>query len=227
MSTILYFAAILLCIISLLLSFIVKKTFRKQSRFEVRSQMSGAETAAAILRLQGIFDVRIAEVGGELNDHYDPKGKVIALSSEVFQKSSIAAVAVAAHECGHAVQDRQGYFPAQLRSAIVPAANFGSRFGIILFSVGILLSYFVRSTLVMDIGILLFSFAVLFELVTLPVELNASRRAMNILKKQGFLTGSELSGARKMLFAAAMTYVAASAQSVVQLLRLLAVRDRK
>ena len=180
--------------------------------------MTGAEAASQILRGAGIYDVMVQHVSGELTDHFDPRSKVLRLSDSVYGSSSVAAIGVAAHECGHAMQHNEEYFPLKLRSAIVPVANFGSKAGIPIIIAGVIFSYFQP---LITIGILLFSLSVAFQLVTLPVEFDASRRALATLKTSGMLGEQELEGSRKVLSAAALTYVAAAASSILQLLRLI------
>lgn len=211
----------LLLIIGMLLSMAasakVKGTFAKYSRVRSASGMTGAEAAQRILRTAGITDVTVVPISGSLTDHYDPRTKKLGLSEDVFNKSSLAAVGVAAHECGHAIQHATNYAPLNLRSAIVPVANIGSTLSWPLFLAGLIFS--IRPLL--TVGILLFSLAVLFQLVTLPVEFNASSRALKILGSTGILGDQEVDGARKVLSAAALTYVAALAASILQLLRLI------
>lgn len=178
--------------------------------------MTGAETAQRILRSAGITDVQVVPVQGSLTDHYDPRSKRVCLSQDIYGQTSLAAVGVAAHECGHAIQHAVNYAPLTIRSAIVPAANLGANLSWPLFLAGLIFS--IRPLL--TIGILLFSLAVLFQLVTLPVEINASSRALKMLGSTGILGQDETSGARKVLTAAALTYVAALAASILQLLRL-------
>ena len=182
-----------------------------------RCGMTGEEAARQLLRSQGIYDVTIRRVRGNLTDHYDPRTKTVNLSDSVYGSTSIAAIGVAAHECGHAMQDAQGYAPLRFRSALVPAANFGAQLSWPLIIIGLLLG---GSSLV-SLGILLFSLAVLFQLVTLPVEYNASHRAVTLLDSIGILQGQEVGQTRSVLNAAALTYVAAAAASILQLLRLL------
>lgn len=195
----------------------VNSTYRKYERVRCASGMTGAEAAARILNYSGIHDVRIERVSGNLTDHYDPKNKVLRLSDSTYASTSVAALGVAAHECGHAVQHQKGYGPLKLRSALVPAANIGSRLGIPLILLGVLLG--LHSTLV-QLGIWVFALAVLFQLVTLPVEFNASSRALVMLQDYGITGGQETEYCKKVLGAAALTYVAAAASSILQLLRL-------
>ena len=189
------------------------------------SGITGAEAAQRILRAAGITDVQVVPIRGSLTDHYDPRTKTVSLSEDIYGRNSLAAVGVAAHECGHAIQDAINYAPLNIRSAIVPAANIGSQLSWPLFIAGLIFSIRPLVTL----GIVLFSLAVLFQLVTLPVEVNASSRALKMLESTGILGTDEKKGARKVLTAAALTYVAALAASILQLLRLIILaggRDR-
>lgn len=193
----------------------VSGSFKKYSRVFNRRRLTGAQAAEAVLRAHGVYDVRITSTFGELTDHYDPRDNTIYLSQPVYSAATVAAVGVAAHEAGHAVQYAVGYGPIRLRSAIVPLTNLGSRCSFILLFIGMLL----YSQSLFLVGILLFSLTTFFQLVTLPVEFNASRRALETIEGQGLLDGEELSGARKVLRAAALTYVAALLMSALQLLR--------
>lgn len=210
---------VLLLIPVLILSFWaqvqVSGNFKKYSRASNRRRLTGAQAAEAVLRAHGVYDVRITATRGELTDHYDPRDNTIYLSQPVYGAATVAAVGVAAHEAGHAVQYAVGYAPIRLRSAIVPLTNLGSRCSFILLFIGMLL----YSQSLFLVGILLFSLTTFFQLVTLPVEFNASRRALETIEGQGLLDGEELSGARKVLRAAALTYVAALLMSALQLLR--------
>lgn len=198
----------------------VRSTYAKYGRVRSHSGLTGREAAERILRSAGIYDVRIEHVSGNLTDHFDPKNRVLRLSDATYQSASVAAVGVAAHECGHAIQHSRGYAPLKLRSAIVPVANFGSAIAWPLILLGVLFNS--RSSyLLIQIGILAFSFAVLFQLVTLPVEFNASRRAVQILGDSGMLLPDELSMTKKVLRAAALTYVAGAASAILQLLRII------
>ncbi|NLL72213.1 MAG: zinc metallopeptidase [Clostridiales bacterium] len=205
-------------ILSLAASARVKSTFGKYSRVRSASGLSGAEAAERILHRNGIFDVKIEHVQGQLTDHYDPRKKVLRLSDSVYGSNSIAAIGVAAHECGHAIQDQRSYTPLKIRSALVPVVNFGSTISWPLILIGLLLT---GSQTLIDIGIILFSTAVVFQLVTLPVEFNASRRAIENLGGAGILYGDEINHSKKVLTAAALTYVAAAAATILQLLRLI------
>ena len=200
----------------------MKTTFAKYSRVPSRTGMTGQEVARRILMANGIFDVSVEPVAGQLTDHYDPRSKVVKLSEVIYNSTSVAAIGVAAHECGHAIQDNQEYLPLRLRSAIVPVANIGSTLSWPMILIGILLwnagSYIGYS--LVSVGILLFSLAVLFQVVTLPVEFDASRRALQQLNVTGILPADEEKQARSVLSAAALTYVAAAAASMLQLLRL-------
>ena len=205
----------------------VNSTFARYSRVRNFSGMTGAEAARRLLNAQGIYDVTVQPVSGKLTDHYDPRTKVVKLSDSVYNATSVAAIGVAAHECGHAMQHNEGYGPLRFRSALVPVANFGSQLSWPMILLGILFGG-LGSPLV-QVGILMFSLAVLFQLVTLPVEFNASSRAVCLLDSQGILSGEEVDGTRKVLKAAALTYVAAAAGSILQLLRLVILfggRDR-
>ena len=204
-------------ILSLIASGRVKSTYAQYSRVRSMCGLTGAMAARKVLELSGIYDVRIEHISGELTDHYDPRSKVLRLSDSTYNSNSVAAVCVAAHECGHAVQHQCGYGPLVLRSTLVPAANFGSTLAWPVFLMGLILSMRPLLTL----GIVLFSLAVLFQLITLPVEFNASSRALKILEDGHILGDMELAGGRKVLRAAAMTYVASLAASVLQLLRLI------
>ncbi len=208
---------------SLWAQFRVKSTFRKYSRSLNRSGMTGAEVAEMVLRQNGVRDVRVERVRGSLTDHYDPRSKVIRLSDDVYASPTVAAAGVAAHEAGHAVQYARGYFPVKVRMAIIPVTNFASRFATPL----LILGFFLDISGLVWLGILAFSFSVLFQLITLPCEFNASRRAMAAIEDSGRFVHEDLYGARKTLTAAAMTYVAAMAVSLVYLLRYIALANRR
>ena len=193
----------------------VSGSFNKYSRVSNRRRLTGAQAAEAVLRAHGVYDVAITSTPGRLTDHYDPRDNTIYLSQAVYAAPTVAAVGVAAHEAGHAVQYAVSYAPVRLRSAIVPITNLGSRCSMILLFAGLLL----YSQSLFLVGILLFSLTTVFQLVTLPVEFNASRRALETIEGQGLLDGEELAGARKVLRAAALTYVAALLMSALHLLR--------
>lgn len=212
-----YVLIILAFLISALVSAKMNATFSKYSKVRSYCGMTGAQAAQRILSSAGIYDVRIEHVSGKLTDHYDPSNKVLRLSDAVYGNTSIAAIGVAAHECGHAVQHARNYVPFSVRSAIVPVANFGSQLSWPLFLAGLIFSF--RPLLM--IGILLFCAALLFQIVTLPVEFNASARALRMLDETGIMGRQEIRGTKKVLRAAAMTYVAAVIGSLLQLLRLL------
>ncbi len=204
----------------------MKSTFNKYSRIRSMSGMTGAEAAQRILHHAGIYDVQVQHVAGNLTDHYDPKNKVLRLSDTTYGSASVAAVGVAAHECGHAMQHNQGYAPLSFRSALVPAANIGSQIAWPLILIGLLFNSSTSYYLI-QLGVWAFSLAVLFQFVTLPVEYNASRRALAVLSETGMLAQDEVGGARKVLRAAALTYVAGAASAALQLLRLLLIANNR
>lgn len=214
-----YILVIIGAVICMIASARVKTTYNKYASYRSMSGMTGAEAAQRILNSAGIYDVRIQHVSGNLTDHYNPANKTLNLSDSVYGSSSVAAVGVAAHECGHAIQHQQGYVPLKVRSALVPAANFGSSLAWPLIILGL---FFTSNTgdVLIHVGILLFSLAVLFQLVTLPVEFNASGRAVKILGETGILSSEELPYTKKVLGAAALTYVASAASAILQLLRI-------
>ncbi|MCH5259667.1 MAG: zinc metallopeptidase [Lachnospiraceae bacterium] len=213
-----YLLVLIGAVLCILAQLRVKSTYKKYSRVRSRSGMTGAQAAQRILQLSGIYDVRIEHVSGELTDHYDPSKKVLRLSNAVYGSDSIAAIGVAAHECGHAVQHNKGYAPLTFRTALVPVANIGSWAGIPIILLGAVLG---MNQMLIQIGIWVFALAVLFQIVTLPVEFNASGRALAMLGNYGMLAQDETSGCRKVLSAAALTYVAAAAAAILQLLRLI------
>ncbi|MBL4930825.1 MULTISPECIES: zinc metallopeptidase [Clostridium] len=200
----------------------VSSTFNKYSRVRSFNGLTGAEVARSILDSAGLFDVSIEQVRGSLTDHYNPRTKVLALSEDVYSSTSVAAIGVAAHEVGHAIQHNEKYAPLLIRNAIVPVANFGNYFSWILILIGI----FFAATNLMYLGIVFFLAVVIFQLITLPVEFDASRRAIVQLEGRNLLIGDEINGAKKVLKAAAMTYVAAAANAILQLIRLLAIVSR-
>ena len=218
-----YLVIVLPCLIlSMWASSSVNSTFKKYSKINSIRRLTGAEAAQRVLAANGVRGVRIERVSGNLTDHYDPKTNVIRLSDSVHSSTSVAAIGVAAHEAGHAVQYAQGYAPIKLRAAIIPITNIGSKIAMPLILAGILFSFFgsFSSTLVY-LGIAAFSLSLVFQLVTLPVEFNASRRAIETIESSGLLTAEEQQGAKKTLKAAAMTYVAATAVALAQLVRLI------
>ncbi len=215
-----YFLVIIGALICMIASARVKATFNKYSRYRSRTNMTGKEAAQRVLRSAGIMDVTVRHVSGSLTDHYDPRNKTLNLSDSVYDSTSVAAIGVAAHECGHAIQHQKDYAPLSIRSAIVPVANIGSTLAWPLIIIGLLFSSATGSFLI-KLGIICFSLAVLFQLVTLPVEFDASRRAVNILGSTGILSEEELPMTKKVLGAAALTYVAGAAAAILQLLRLI------
>ena len=204
----------------------VKSTYSRYSPMMASSRISAAEVAQQILSTSGAGEVKIERARGRLTDHYDPRKRVLRLSEGVYNSNSLAALGIAAHEAGHAVQHHSGYFPLHIRNSIYPVANLGSTLAFPLFFIGFIFSQN-GSKLLMDLGILLFTGAVLFTVLTLPVEFNASRRALVLLKEGRYLDDKEIVGARRVLSAAALTYVAATAVAVLQLLRLFLLRSSR
>lgn len=200
----------------------IDSAYKKYSTVRTASGVTGSEVARSILDGAGLFDVRVERYGKHLGDHYDPSKRVIRLSPEVYDGATVASAGIAAHECGHAIQHQNHYAPLVLRTRIAPIVNIGSNVSIWLFMIGI----FLGNPLFANIGIIFFSGAVIYQLVTLPVEFNASTRALSILKTRTFLYGDELKGAQKVLDAAAMTYVAATLMAISQLIRLIALNNR-
>ena len=215
-----YFLVLIGVVLSLVASARVKSTFNKYSQMRNSRGMTGAQAAEQVLHGAGIYDVRIEHVRGNLTDHYDPRSKVLRLSDSVYGQTSVAAVGVAAHECGHAIQHAKGYAPLRFRNVLVPVANFGAKIAWPLILIGLLINS-ESSWLLMQAGIIAFSLAVLFQVVTLPVEFNASSRAIRVLADRGIMFGEEIVAAKKVLSAAALTYVAGAASSILQLLRLI------
>lgn len=201
----------------------VRSTYAQYSRVTNRSGMTGSDAARLILDKAGLFEVPIEQVAGNLTDHYDPRSKKLRLSQGVYSSNSIAALGIAAHEVGHAIQDQQEYLPMKIRGALVPVASIGGNFGFGIFILGLFLSIPVFQT----IGIVLFSATVFFQLVTLPVEFNASSRAMAVLEGYSILESDELGKARQVLNAAALTYIAAALSGIANLARLLVLRNRR
>lgn len=218
-----YLVLVLPCIIlALWASTSVKSTFRRYSTQYSSRRITGADAAQRVLRNHGVHNVRIERIAGDLTDHFDPKTNVIRLSDSVHDSTSTAAIGVACHEAGHAVQYATNYAPIKLRAAIIPITNFGSKLAMPLILLGIVLSFLGNfSYALVYLGIACFGLSLVFQLVTLPVEFNASARAIRAISEAGILTSQELSGAKKTLKAAAMTYVAATAVSLAQLLRLI------
>jgi Zn-dependent membrane protease YugP len=226
-SYLLYNSSFLLMIPFMILAMVaqsrVKSTYQRYLKVQSYRGMTGLEVAQSILNRNGISDVRVEMVGGIMSDHYDPRAKAVRLSKAVYSGTSIAALSIAAHEVGHAMQHANGYVPLTLRTAILPVASFGSQGAFFLVFIG----FFFNSTFMMDIGIWFFIAAVLFQFLTLPVEFNASSRAIVQLSENNFLYEDEVVGAKKMLNAAAMTYVAATAVAIGQLIRLLVLRNSR
>lgn len=220
-----YVLLVLPCIIlSVWASIRVKSTYRKYGQQLSRRGITGAQAAQHVLRANGVYGVRLERIGGNLTDHFDPSTNAIRLSEDVYNSTSTAAIGVACHEAGHAVQYAQHYAPIKLRAAIIPITNIGSRLAMPLILIGLLFSFAGRiSTFFVYLGIACFALSLLFQLVTLPVEFNASSRAMNAIVQGDLLTADEQKGARKTLNAAAMTYVAATAVSLAQLIRLMSI----
>ncbi len=221
-----YFFVFAAAVFSMIASARVNSIFQRYSTQLNRRGISGAKAAEIVLRANGVHDVKIESTRGTLTDHYHPKNKTIYLSDSVYSSASTSAIGVAAHEAGHAVQHAQAYLPIRIRSVIVPAVNIGSRLAMPLIMIGLILSYLSELSFgyhLAMIGVIAFSLCVVFQLVTLPTEVNASRRALKALETESVLDAQEMEGARKTLSAAAMTYVAALAVSVTQLLRLLAI----
>ena len=213
-----YILVLIGAVICLVASARVKSTYNKYASYRSMSGMTGAQAAERILHSAGIYDVSVQHVSGNLTDHYNPSKKTLNLSDSVYGSNSVAAIGVAAHECGHAVQHQQGYAPLKIRGAIVPAVNLGSNLSWLFILGGVILG--MNQTL-LNVGILLFSLAVIFQLVTLPVEFNASSRALRILGSTGIMYEDEVGQTRKVLSAAALTYVAGAASALLSLLRLI------
>jgi len=212
-------------ILALIAQGMVKSAYAKYSRIGAASRITGAQVAKMLLGQGGAGEVTVEEVKGQLTDHYDPRKKALRLSQGVYGSSSLAALGIAAHETGHALQHHEHYAPLNIRNVIYPVATIGSTLAFPLFFIGMLSG--TGSTLLMDIGIFLFMGAVFFTIITLPVEFNASKRAVALLGNQGYLGPQELVGAKKVLRAAALTYVAATASAVFNLLRLLTIRGSR
>lgn len=213
-----YILVLIGALLSMWASARVNSTYQKYARVRSFSGLTGAETARRILNGAGIYDVRVEHISGNLTDHYDPGSRVLRLSDSVYGSTSVAAIGVAAHECGHAIQDDESYAPLKIRNAFVPVANFGTKAAIPIILLGLV---FGSSYTLIQIGLLCFALGTLFQIITLPVEFNASARAVRILGDTHMLTEEELGHTRKVLSAAAMTYVAAAAASILSLLRLI------
>ena len=220
----LYFLILISVVIAMVAQYKVKLTYSKYSRVRSDLGLTGAQAAQKILNMNGIYDVSIQHIAGDLTDNYNPRNKVLSLSDAVYNSTSIAAIGVAAHECGHAIQHDVGYAPLLIRNTIAPVVNIASSLSWIFIAAGL---FFGMSPTLIDVGIIMFSLAVLFELITLPVEFNASGRALTILSDSGMLYPDETAGAKKVLSAAAMTYVASALTAVLQLLRLIMLFGRR
>lgn len=219
-----YILIIIGVIISMIASAKVKSTFQKYAKIRSKSGMTGAEVARRILDNSGLSHVSVEHVKGNLSDHYDPKSKAVRLSDDTYASYSVSAIGVAAHECGHAIQDLEDYKPLLIRASLAPVASIGSNLAMPIIILGIILSY---NQILIQVGIWAFSLAVLFQVVTLPVEFNASSKALAILNNQGILDTYELKDSKKVLDAAAMTYVAAAVASLLSLLRLVLLYGRR
>lgn len=221
-----YFLLILAMMLSLYAQSNISNTYNKYFRIANRRGYTGAQVATQMLQNSGIYDVRVERVAGNLTDHYDPRTKTLRLSQSVYDSTSVAALGVAAHETGHAIQHDVGYAPLSLRSIFVPVANLGSKLSLPLIFIGM---FFTSNSgnMMIDLGIIFFALSVAFTLITLPVEFNASSRAITLLVDQNFLDEGEVGGAKKVLQAAALTYVAAAIAAVAQLLRLIAIFGRR
>ena len=220
----LYFLILISVVIAMVAQYKVKSTYSKYSRVRSDLGLTGAQAAQKILNMNGIYDVSIQHIAGDLTDNYNPRNKVLSLSDAVYNSTSIAAIGVAAHECGHAIQHDVGYAPLLIRNTIAPVVNIASSLSWIFIAAGL---FFGMSPTLIDVGIIMFSLAVLFELITLPVEFNASGRALTILSDSGMLYPDETAGAKQVLSAAAMTYVASALTAVLQLLRLIMLFGRR
>lgn len=218
-----YIMVVIGAVLCMLASARVNSAYAKYERVRAMSGMTGAQVAQRILEQNGIYDVTVQRVAGRLTDHYNPRTKVVNLSETTYDSPSVAAIAVAAHECGHVMQDYKNYIPLDIRTAIVPVANIGSQLGLPMVIIGLVIGSF---PMLVTIGIWLFSLSVLFQIITLPVEFNASGRALRMLEEYGILGQDETGSARAVLSAAALTYVAAAASSVLQLLRLIMLSKR-
>lgn len=197
----------------------VSSTFNKFSNVRSINGYTGAQVARMLLDAEGLYDIPVQEISGKLTDHYDPRNRVMRLSTDVYHGTSVASIGVAAHETGHAIQHKKHYAPLEIRNSIVPVVNFSSSASWIIFMIGL----FIKSSGLIQIGIILFSAVVIFQLITLPVEFNASNRALKILENRNILYGDEIRGARSVLSAAAMTYVAAALTAILELVRLIAI----
>ena len=221
-----YILVVIGAVICIAASARVKNVFARYSRIQSHSGLTGREAAEQILHRNGIYDVQVIHIGGNLTDHYNPGNKTLGLSDTVYNSTSVAAIGVAAHECGHAVQHARGYVPLAIRGSLVPVANIGSMAAWPMILIGLFMNG-QTAIFFINLGILLFSAAVLFQIVTLPVEFNASGRAVKVLESSGMLYPDEVDSVKKVLGAAALTYVASAASMILQLLRLVIIGGRK
>ncbi len=221
-----YILVLIGVVICMIASAKMNSTFKKYSRVRNHMGITGREAAEQVLHRAGIYDVRVEHVSGNLTDHYDPRTKVLRLSDATYNSTSVAAMGVAAHECGHAIQHATGYAPLKMRSAFVPVANFGSQIAWPLILIGLIFNSNMSYTLIM-LGVFAFSLSVLFQIITLPVEFNASNRAIRALASTGMLYEDEIKSTRKVLSAAALTYVAGAASAILQLLRLVLIANNR
>ena len=218
-----YILMIVMAVICMISSFRVKSVYKKYSKVLAGCGLTGAQAALEILRRNGIDDVVVQYIGGDLTDNFDPRNRTVNLSEATYNSTSVAAISVAAHECGHVMQHQEGYLPLRIRSSILPMASFGSKAGVPIIVLGLFLSF----SLLVTVGIWVFSLAVFFQIVTLPVEFDASRRALLTLENTGLLSYEEVGAGRKVLKAAAMTYVASAAAAAVQLMRFVLMNGRR
>ncbi|WP_250278749.1 zinc metallopeptidase [[Clostridium] colinum] len=205
----------------------ISSAYGRYSQIASSKGLRGADVAKELLRIAGISDVSVEMIGGRLSDHYDPMKKVVRLSNDVYYGNSIASLSVAAHEVGHAIQHHYGYMPLTIRSSIAPIVGFSSRVSWILITIGLIFGFMGSSILLLKIGIFLFTAVVIFQIITLPVEFNASKRALDMLEEYSFLQKNEVDGSRKVLGAAALTYVAAALTGILQLLRLIVILNNR
>lgn len=205
----------------------INTAYGRYSRIASSKGLRGVDVARELLKIAGISDVSVEKVGGTLSDHYDPTKKVVRLSQDIYNGNSIASLSVAAHEVGHAIQHHFGYMPLTIRSSIAPIVGFSSRLSWILITIGLIFGFMGSSVLLLKIGIFLFTAVVIFQIITLPVEFNASKRALDMLEEYSFLQKNEIDGSRKVLGAAALTYVAAALTGILQLLRLLVILNNR
>ncbi|MBS5794681.1 MAG: zinc metallopeptidase [Lachnospirales bacterium] len=201
----------------------ISSAYGTYSRIANSKGLRGAEVARDLLRIAGISDVSVEMIGGKLSDHYDPSKKVVRLSQDIYAGNSIASLSVAAHEVGHAIQHHYGYMPLTIRSSIAPIVGFSSRLSWVLITIGLLFGFMSSNVILLQIGIILFTVVVIFQIITLPVEFNASKRALDMLEEYSFLQKNEINGSKKVLGAAALTYVAAALTGILQLVRLLVI----